>query len=340
MVGGQYIPLSLIGEGGMGRIYRARAKYTGRDVALKILKSEYMDDDTLRDRFFREAEVVARLEHPNIVKLYSCAPDEKNNTIFMAMELLSGRTLHDALQNRDLPDFPTMLRWHIEICSALGEAHKGGVFHRDLKPENVFLHFDETSGSERARVLDFGFARLQGASKKLTMAGIAFGTPHYMSPEQAMGMTEITAAVDVYALGVMLYQAVSGRVPFDSPTGSPMEIMYDQVNKAPPPCTVRAEYRVPKRLVACIEKCMSKEPGDRYPDGCALHAELVEIEKTLGSLAQEYAKATVILPTVASKEKLVKVTKGGGLSTGNLLALGVLSVLLIAIVLILVLAVF
>ena len=275
LIGGQYVPVALIGEGGMGKIYRARAKYTGKTVALKILKSEYMEDETLKARFFREAEVVAALDHPNIVKLYGCAPEPAFNTIFMAMELLVGRSMYEALK-RDVPPLSTLLDWCVEIAAALGEAHKHEIFHRDLKPENVFIMKDE-NGVEHAKVLDFGFARLQNASKKLTMAGVAFGTPHYMSPEQAMGMTDITAAVDVYAMGVMMFQIVSGHVPFDSKKNSPMEVMHAQVYDKTPVCVPRDGFDAPKRLLDCIYKCMNKEPKDRYPNGNALHAELVEI---------------------------------------------------------------
>ena len=300
LIGGQYIPLSLIGEGGMGRIYKARAKYTGQTVALKILKSEYMEDETLKDRFFREAEVVSRLAHPNIVKLYGCAPDLDHKTIFMAMELLVGRTLFDVL-HKEITPLPQLLEWFTEIASALGEAHKNGIFHRDLKPENVFIVKDD-EGHEHVRVLDFGFARLQGAAKKLTMAGVAFGTPHYMSPEQAMGMIEITAAVDVYALGIMLFQAISGHVPFDSE--NLMDVMYAQVHQSTPTCKPRPEYHVPKELLTCIYKCMKKEPKDRYPDGHELYLVLSSISENLKSLAEEKEKPTIIShDTVAVERK-------------------------------------
>lgn len=292
LIGGQYVPLALIGEGGMGKIYRAKAKYTGQVIALKVLKSDYMEDETLKDRFFREAEVVAALDHPHIVKLYSCAPDPAHNTIFMAMELLKGRTLFDVL-SKDVPDVNTMLRFFLEIADALSEAHKKGVFHRDLKPENVFIVKDD-NGVEHVKVLDFGFARLQGAAKKLTMAGVAFGTPHYMSPEQCMGMIDITAAVDVYAYGVMLFQAISGSVPYDSATGSPMEVMHAQVYDPIPPCKPREGYHVSKRLIECVYKCMSKEPKDRYPDCSAVYADLVDISKDNAEVSAEYDRKTMI----------------------------------------------
>ncbi len=339
LIGGQYVPVALIGEGGMGKIYRARAKYTGKTVALKILKSEYMEDETLKARFFREAEVVAALDHPNIVKLYGCAPEPAFNTIFMAMELLVGRSMYEALK-RDVPPLSTLLDWSVEIAAALGEAHKHEIFHRDLKPENVFIMKDE-NGVEHAKVLDFGFARLQNASKKLTMAGVAFGTPHYMSPEQAMGMTDITAAVDVYAMGVMMFQIVSGHVPFDSKKNSPMEVMHAQVYDKTPVCVPRDGFDAPKRLLDCIYKCMNKEPKDRYPNGNALHAELVEIVEEMKKSAPSRSHHVVAekkesRPSVESpaKNPPALIQFFNNMSMLNKVLLGVLVLLVVLVVVI------
>lgn len=327
LIGGQYIPTALIGEGGMGRIYKARAKYTGQTVALKILKSEYMEDETLKDRFFREAEVVGALDHPHIVKLYGCAPVPEHNTIYMAMELLNGRTLFEVLR-REVTPLQTMMLWFTEIASALGCAHSKGIFHRDLKPENVFI-IKEDDGTEHVKVLDFGFARLQGAAKKLTMAGVAFGTPHYMSPEQAMGLTEITAACDVYALGIMLFQAVSGHVPYDSANNSPMEVMHAQVNSPTPQCVPRQEYNVPKRLISCIYKCMKKEPKDRYADGNELCAELQAILDEIKKASAELEKPTVVAQAVDNVATHKE--SGSGLSQTTFL-IAIAALVLIAII--------
>ena len=327
LIGGQYIPTALIGEGGMGRIYKARAKYTGQTVALKILKSEYMEDETLKDRFFREAEVVGALDHPHIVKLYGCAPVPEHNTIYMAMELLNGRTLFEVLR-REVTPLQTMMLWFTEIASALGCAHSKGIFHRDLKPENVFV-IKEDDGTEHVKVLDFGFARLQGAAKKLTMAGVAFGTPHYMSPEQAMGLTEITAACDVYALGIMLFQAVSGHVPYDSANNSPMEVMHAQVNSPTPQCVPRQEYNVPKRLISCIYKCMKKEPKDRYADGNELCAELQAILDEIKKASAELEKPTVVAQAVDNVATHKE--SGSGLSQTTFL-IAIAALVLIAII--------
>ncbi|MFA5624819.1 MAG: serine/threonine-protein kinase [Bradymonadales bacterium] len=273
-VAGKYVALSVIGEGGMGVIYRARQKMVGREVALKVLKKQFMEDETIRDRFIREAEVVAKLSHRNIVTLYDAGIDEKIGMMYMAIELLKGETLYQRYKGKGLPP-QEMISVFLGMSSALAEAHKLGIYHRDLKPENVFLILDE-EGGEIPKILDFGFARLQGASKKLTMAGIAFGTPHYMSPEQATGSEIITPACDIYAMGVMMYEAVTGAVPFDGKT--PMEVMQKQVYSPVPPIVERAGYVVSKRLKDCIERCMQKEPEARYADGAALYAELQAIQ--------------------------------------------------------------
>lgn len=349
LIGGQYVPLAMIGEGGMGKIYRAKAKYTGKIVALKILKSEYMEDEILKDRFFREAEVVAALEHPNIVKLYGCAPEPAFNTIFMAMELLTGETLFDVL-NRRVPEVNTFMQWFIEISSALGEAHKNGIFHRDLKPENIVIEKGD-DGLTHAKVLDFGFARLQGASKKLTMAGVAFGTPHYMSPEQAMGLTDITGGVDVYALGIMLFQVVSGHLPFGQKNSSPMEVMRSQVYDLVPECIPRKEYsnQIPPSLIACIYKCMKKEPKDRYPDGAALNEALNAIAEEMKSSQENQnskrnsAKMSSRVPAVSNKPSdpmsmeinpgdRMEIEHEGGLSTTNKILIGILLLLVVIVV--------
>ncbi len=331
IVGGQYVPLALIGEGGMGKIYRAKAKYTGKIVALKMLKSEYMEDETLKDRFFREAEVVSALEHPNIVKMYGCAPDPDHNTIFMAMELLKGKSLFDVLR-KDVPDLLTMLKFYHEIAAALGEAHKHGIFHRDLKPENVFIIVND-DGQSHAKVLDFGFARLQNASKKLTMAGVAFGTPHYMSPEQAMGLDNITAACDIYALGIMLFEAVSGKLPFNNE--SPMEVMRAQCFEPAPACVPRNGYDVPKKLFECIEKCMNKDPNARYADGQAVAAELQQIiddcEKGSAEMANKVVSQKVMPAVTATKNSVKKMPK-------MMVILGCVLILLVIIAIILVIA--
>lgn len=306
LIDSEYLPVALIGEGGMGKIYKAYRMYVSQIVALKVLKSEYMQDDTLRERFIREAQVILQLDHPNIVHVYGCKPVPECNTIYMAMELLVGRSMFDILK-RTVAPLESLVGWFCEISSALGAAHRKGIFHRDLKPENIFMVKNE-EGEEHVKVLDFGFAHLQSADKKLTMAGVAFGTPHYMSPEQAMGSSEITAAVDIYALGIIMFQAISGHLPYDNDKNDLMAVMYDQVYKETPVCEPRAEYRVPNKLLDCIDKCMKKDPRERYENGDALYKDLKDIAAAIEHADEEYANPTIVTPAIeAPKRKPIEI---------------------------------
>ncbi len=278
-IGGKFVPMELLGEGGMGYIYKAVQKPVGRAVALKVLKDDFMHDSVIRDRFLREAEAIARMSHRNIVMLFDSGLDERTGVLYMAMEFLNGKPVSQEM--RQQLSLRRVVSMALGIANALAEAHKHGIIHRDLKPENVFLVRDE-DGKEVPKVLDFGFARLQGATKKLTQAGIAFGTPHYMAPEQAMGLEGVTAAADVYALGIMLFEMVCGDVPYDG--NNAMEVMHKQVNAPIPPVVPRAGLNPPARLVRLIERSIQKEPEDRYPDGAAVQAELLAIHDEIESM--------------------------------------------------------
>lgn len=262
----------------MGYVFKATQNPVGRTVALKVLKESYMGDQVIRDRFLREAEVIARMSHKNIVMLFDSGYDDTAGILFMAMEYLEGKELTQVLDEN--PDLTRCLDISMGIASALAEAHKNGIIHRDLKAENVFLIRDQ-EGTEIPKVLDFGFARLQGANKKLTQAGIAFGTPHYMAPEQAMGLEGITAAADVYAVGIMMFEMVTGRVPYEG--SNAMEIMNKQVNADIPEIEPRPGLNPPARLLRLINSCMQKQPEDRLPDGAAVLSELQKIKEELES---------------------------------------------------------
>jgi eukaryotic-like serine/threonine-protein kinase len=268
VIGGRFKVTKLLGEGGMGYVFKATQTSNNREVALKILKEEYMADEVIRARFLREAEAIAQMNHPNIVTLFDNGLEERLNVLYMAMEYLNGRELSQLI-NDELPkiDLDRLLSLMIGVCGALGEAHKQNIIHRDLKPENVFIVKDH-EGREVPKVLDFGFARLQNATKKLTQFGVAFGTPHYMSPEQAMGQLDITNAADVYAVGVMLFELVTGKVPYDGRNA--MEIMTKQVSAEIPPITPRPEVKAPDSLIQLIRQCMAKDPKTRPQDGNAL----------------------------------------------------------------------
>ncbi len=211
----------LLGAGGMGAVYEATHQMTGRHVALKTLRSELADRPDLNARFFNEARTMSFLEHPGIVRVFDVGRTD-DGTAYMVMELCVGPTLGAAM--RELLGLPARIALLAPVADALAYAHTQGVIHRDLKPDNVII----TAGPHGPcpKVLDFGIAKvLEGASAAgspfsvKTRTGTAMGTPLYMSPEQCRGMGGITRATDVYSLGIMLYEALSGRVPFNGGVG-------------------------------------------------------------------------------------------------------------------------
>ncbi|MCA9547049.1 MAG: serine/threonine protein kinase, partial [Myxococcales bacterium] len=206
--GGRYTIVKLIGEGGMGRVFQARQTSMNRMVALKILRRQLAGDSHLLDRFEREAMSVSRLRHPNTITIYDYGKTE-DGFLFMAMELLGGRSLYSMLRDDGALPLPRALHIFEQVCGAVQEAHTLGIVHRDLKPENIQI--DQVANDpDYAKVLDFGIAKIvhgdqdiTGEQKTLTLAGAVFGTPHYMSPEQVHGL-KIDHRTDIYSLGVIL----------------------------------------------------------------------------------------------------------------------------------------
>jgi serine/threonine-protein kinase len=213
--------LSLIAKGGMGRVYRAEQSPLGRIVALKVLHPNYSgeEDPEFSRRFTLEASVVSRLKHPNTVTVYDYG-ETAAGVLFMAMELLEGRTLHRLIREEGALDPARATHIALQIARSLREAHGQGVIHRDLKPANVFLiHHDDDI--DFVKVLDFGLVKNldEAEGESLTKTGLFMGSPKYMAPEQIRG-DRCTPATDVYALGVMLFEMLAGKVPFER-TNSP-----------------------------------------------------------------------------------------------------------------------
>ena len=201
-----------IGRGGMGIVYRARDRRLKRIVAIKVLPPELAFRGEIRQRFLREAETAAQLSHPNIVPIYSV--DEKDGLVYFVMACVEGPTLAKRLHDEGRVPVGDARRILCEVADALAYAHARGVVHRDIKPDNILLDKDDG----RAMVTDFGIARAiqEGADSRLTATGVAIGTPAYMSPEQAAGDREIDGRSDLYALGVVGYQMLAGRLPFQA----------------------------------------------------------------------------------------------------------------------------
>src|SRR5687768_1078776 len=239
----------------MSIVYRALDRRLRRHVAIKVLPPEFAFDPAVRERFRREAQTAAQLNHPNIVPIHSV--DEKEGLAFFAMTLCDGDSLAQQLARRARPPIEEVRRVICEVADALAYAHMRGVVHRDIKPDNILL--DRETG--RALVTDFGIARAAEAGSRLTVTGIAVGTPAYMSPEQALGDHEIDGRSDIYSLGVVGYQMLTGVTPFVS-NNTPSMLM-KHVSELPAPIS-RHRRDAPPDLAAAIERALSKAPEDRW----------------------------------------------------------------------------
>ena len=254
-VGDQYDIEAEIGRGGMSIVYRALDRRLRRHVAIKVLPPEFAFDPAVRERFRREAQTAAQLNHPNIVPIHSV--DDRGGIAYFAMALCEGQSLAQVLAGGVRPPLHDVRRWICEVADALAYAHMRGVVHRDIKPDNILL--DRESG--RAQVTDFGIARAAEAGSRLTVTGIAVGTPAYMSPEQALGEHEIDGRSDIYSLGVLGYQMLTGTTPFVS-NNTPSMLM-KHVSELPAPIS-RHRRDAPPDLAAAIERALSKRPEDRW----------------------------------------------------------------------------
>ncbi|MCS6798691.1 MAG: protein kinase [Myxococcota bacterium] len=254
---------ALIARGGMGKVYRAEQAPLGREVALKILNPTYQGDHDpeFHKRFFLEASICSKLTHPNTITIFDYGRTD-DDIYYIAMELLEGRTLHRALREDGRFEVSRALHIARQICRSLREAHGMGVIHRDLKPANIFLvrHGDE---NDFVKVLDFGLVKnLSEKGEDLTQTGLFMGSPKYMSPEQIRG-EKVDARTDIYALGVILYEMLTGKVPFDRPNS--VNILMAHVHEAPPPMSEMAGgVSIPPAVEAVVMRCMAKRADERF----------------------------------------------------------------------------
>ncbi|MDW8361377.1 MAG: serine/threonine-protein kinase [Myxococcales bacterium] len=259
-IDGRYHVESVLGEGGMGVVYKARHVVLGKSLALKVLRAEVGNDEEVMARFRQEAQSATAIGNEHIVDVsdFGTLPD---GSTYFVMEFLDGVSLSSALAEG--APFAASRTIHIgrQLCRALGAAHERGIVHRDLKPDNVYL-VRRGDDADFVKVLDFGIAKVGGGSKKLTRAGQVFGTPHYMSPEQCAG-NAVDHRTDIYSLGVMLYEMVSGRVPFDA--DNLMGILTKHMYERPvPPHQLPPPVDCPPLLEAVILKCLAKPLEARY----------------------------------------------------------------------------
>ncbi len=261
VVDGRYKIETCLGEGGLATVYAATHQLIEKRVALKVLKSEFVADAEIVERFLREAKAASRLNHVNIISL-SDFGKVPSGAPFFVMELLKGQTLSDLLyEGKGLP-LPEAVRIATEIGSGLAAAHQHGVVHRDLKPENIGLARD-ADGVEHVKILDFGLAKITHDNRKLTRVGQVLGTPEYMSPEQASGQS-VDHRSDIFALGIVLYRLIVGQVPFAGETF--MEVISKVLSERPaPPRTLCDAPELTAALEAVILRALAREPQDRFP---------------------------------------------------------------------------
>jgi serine/threonine-protein kinase len=264
-VAGQFRIQQRIGAGGMGSVYKAEQPDMNRHVAVKILHSRYLSRPDLVSRFRREARAMSHLSHPNTARVFLYGQLE-DGACYFVMEYLEGRNLAQTVRNEGPMEPLRAIHIMKQVSGALDEAHRAGIIHRDLKPENIFLT-SQGGIEDFPKVLDFGLAKvterqMRPGSMILTREGMVFGTPEFMSPEQAQGKP-LEPNSDVYSLGVILYELLTGKLPFDAK--QPMEFIQLHVNAKPIPLSERVPGKTfPPGLEAAVMKTMEKRPADRY----------------------------------------------------------------------------
>ncbi len=264
---GTYTIEGEIGRGGMGVVYRARDERLHRRVAIKVLPPEFAFQEEIRARFTREAQTAARLSHPHVVPIYDVGSN--GDLVYFVMGYVDGESLGGRIKRRGNLPAEEVRRIMKETADALGAAHALSIIHRDIKPDNILL--DGTRG--RVMVTDFGIAKaLQGGTgATLTSAGVAIGTPSYMSPEQAAGEKEIDGRSDLYSLGIVAYQMCVGQPPFTAPTVA--GILMKQITE-PAPMVSESSGEYPEDLTLAIARCLEKDPENRWPTADALRRSL------------------------------------------------------------------
>lgn len=277
LLGGRYRLVRQLGEGGMGQVWEAQDETLGRNVAVKVislLAGGGSRGDEARARFLREARITAQLQHPNIVTMHDLGETGTEGTWvpFLVMELVRGEGL-DAMLRRGVVSLPDAARWGAQMSDALAEAHNAGIMHRDVKPSNILI-----TPSGIVKVLDFGVARAAdpyATADRLTQTGFIVGTPPYMAPEQARGLPEPRS--DLYALGCVLFELITGQLPFQAPDAVGY-LMAHLTEEPPAPSSVSAG--VPSAWDDLVLRLLHKDPAQRYPNATDLSRALRQLDHT------------------------------------------------------------
>ncbi len=298
-LGGRYWVLSVIGRGGMSVVYKAKVKDTGKIVAVKTLRTAGMTDDMVVKRFQREAELLSRLNHPRIVNLHAYGSSAKGQPYFV-MDYLVGENLTDLLARENHLEPERFQDVFVQVCAAIEHAHRQGAIHRDIKPGNIMLT-RQGATSDYVKVVDFGIAKMAEEAQRLTRMGEVWGSPIYMSPEQCMG-APVDARSDIYSLGIVMYESLTGKVPFLGRNYA--DTMTKQISDDPAPfAQIRPDLKIPASLEKIVMAAMAKQPENRYQ---SLGLMRKDLEAALS------AKATSELPLPAAvKNNKAKVSATG-----------------------------
>jgi serine/threonine-protein kinase len=284
----RYQVLAQVASGGMAVVYKAHDMVLNRVVAVKVLRDTFAQDAEFRGRFQREAQAAANLAHPNIVTVYDYGQDGAQS--YIVMEYIDGRDLKNIIRAETPLALVRALDLMIQACAALGAAHRAGLVHCDVKPQNILVTADG-----RVKVTDFGIARAMSASVPQNVETV-WGTPHYFSPEQARGEPP-TPASDVYSLGVVLYEMLAGRVPFDADNHTDLALQH--VNDEPPPLTA-LNPTLPLQIEQMISKAMSKEPANRYRTADLFGRMLLDYRRMTNQATGYQRPAPAAVPTSAT----------------------------------------
>jgi serine/threonine protein kinase len=274
LVDNKYRLAERIGGGGMGDVFRADNVLAGRAVAIKFLHPELAQNAELSQRFFQEAQAVNRIRHPNVVDVLDAGVGEMGP--YIVMEYLEGESVGAALMRIGRFEVDAAVGSAIPVLEALDAAHRAGIIHRDLKPENVFIAFDAARGAAVVRLLDFGIAKILDASgpSPRTRTGVVFGTPDYLSPEQATGEAPLDGRSDLFAVGVLIYELVTGTRPFRAPTAVATAF---KVVHAEAPSISSAGIHVENRLEQVVQRLLQKDPAKRFPTAIEVIRELERV---------------------------------------------------------------